>query len=168
MKYLLLAIMLCAVVISTVDSHAAQKESAVTIQDGKNVAFDYILKVDDKIIDNSEGKEPFKYVHGQKMIVPGLEKALKGMKVGEIKTVVINPEEGYGIINKKAFRDIPRSKLPPELEPKEGMILQMRDPSGGALPVRIAEVKEDVVVLDLNHPLAGKVLCFDVKILSVK
>jgi len=144
------------------------KGAAMTIEEGKKVSFDYTLKVEGEVVDTSKGRGPLEYVHGQGQIIPGLAKELIGLKVGDEKVVEVSPEEAYGEVRKDAFRDVPKASLPKDVEPKVGMMLQMQGPGGQAVPVKISEVKEDAVVMDLNHPLAGKTLIFDVKIASVE
>ena len=140
----------------------------MTIQKGKQVSFDYTLSVDGEVVDSSKEGQPLEYTHGEGKIIIGLEKEMEGLKVGDEKTVEVKPEEAYGVKDPQAFRDVPKSSLPQGLEPKVDMMLQMQGPGGQALPVRISEVKDDKIVLDLNHPLAGKTLMFQVKIVEIK
>jgi len=88
-------------------------------------------------------------------------------KKGEEKEVTIPSSEAYGEYNEDMKKDLPKSELPPEQEPKAGMTLVMTTPEGHQVPIKIAEVKDDVVVLDMNHPLAGKKLIFKIKILEI-
>lgn len=138
----------------------------VTIQKGGQVSFDYTLTVDGEVVDSSEGKEPLQYTHGEGKIIPGLSKQLEGMRVGEEKKVEVLPEEAYGQMNPDAFQEVPRSTLPADLELQVGMMLQVSGPQG-TVPARVAELKESSIVLDFNHPLAGKALSFQVKIVSI-
>jgi len=140
----------------------------MTIQQGKIVSFDYTLTVDGEVVDTSKGKEPLQYTHGEGKIIRGLAKQLEGMKVEEEKRIVVNPEEAYGPINPAAFQEVLKSSLPSDLKPEKGMRLRSKDQTGKTSIVKIADVKEDAIVLDLNHPLAGKTLTFDVKIVSIK
>jgi FKBP-type peptidyl-prolyl cis-trans isomerase 2 len=139
-----------------------------TITAGKKVKFDYTLTVDGQMVETTQGKQPLDYVHGQKQIIPGLEKELEGMKVGESKKIVVKPEDGYGQVVKEAFREFDKAKLPQGVEPKVGMMLELKDAEGNSYPAAISEVKEKTVMLDFNHPLAGKELSFDVKIVSIE
>jgi len=100
-------------------------------------------------------------------IVPGLEKGLTGMKKGESKEVVVKPEDGYGNIRDDAIREVPREKIPKESH-KVGAKIQGRTATGRVIPLTVKEVKEKTIVLDYNHPLAGKTLYFDVKIVDIK
>ncbi len=138
------------------------------IQDGSRVSIQYTL-LDDKgkqIESNKEGN-PFKYTHGKGDIIPGLENGLKGMQVGEEKTIQVKPEDAYGKVHPEAFQEVPRKNIPPELL-KVGAQLVARNPQGQSMPVRVHELKKETVVLNLNHPLAGKTLTFEVKIMAVQ
>lgn len=135
---------------------------------GKQVKVDYTLTVDNEMVETTQGKDPLVYDAGQGMLIAGLEKALEGMKVGEEKKVVVTPEEGYGVVDAKLVREFEKSKFPEDMKPEKGMVLEMQDPQGQPYPATISEVKEDMVMLDFNHPLAGKTLTFDVKIVAIE
>ncbi|HEX2262089.1 MAG TPA: FKBP-type peptidyl-prolyl cis-trans isomerase, partial [Candidatus Binatia bacterium] len=122
---------------------------------------------DGKAIESNKGKEPLKYTQGNRQIVPGLEKGLAGMKMGEEKRVKVTPEEGYGPVDPKGFQEFPKEKIPSE-GLKVGSVLMATGPQGQQVPVRVHEIKEKTVVLDLNHPMAGKTLVFDVKVLDIQ
>ena len=138
------------------------------VKDGSVVSLQYTLSGEDgKTIESNKGKEPLKYTHGNHQIVPGLEKNLAGMKMGEEKRVKVIPEDGYGPVDPKGFQEFPKEKIPTEAL-KVGTLLVARGPQGQKVPVRVHEIKEKTVVLDLNHPMAGKTLVFDVKILDIQ
>jgi FKBP-type peptidyl-prolyl cis-trans isomerase 2 len=145
--------------------HAQAGDKAVA--DGMKVKFDYTLTVDKEQVETTKGKEPLEYVHGQKMLIPGLEKELAGMKAGDEKAVVVKSEDAYGPVRPEALREVENTKLPKEITPQVGMVLEMQDPQGNAYPAVVKEVKDKTFVLDFNHPLAGKELKFDVKIVAV-
>ena len=138
------------------------------ITSGSKVAFDYTLTVDGKVADSSEGREPLEYTQGDGKLIPGLTRQLEGMKAGEEKTVIVSPEEGYGNPSPEGYKEIPLTAVPKDLKPEAGMMLQMQDDKGQVFPAKIMEVKKDSIMIDLNHPLAGKILTFKVKIVSVK
>lgn len=138
------------------------------ITPGKKVIFDYVLTIDGQEIESSDKNGKLEYVHGEGKLVKGLEKELENMKVGEQKKIVVSPEEGYGYPNAKALHEVPRSTLPSNIEPKVGMRLQAQDREGKAFTVTVAAIKENVIVVDFNHPLAGKELHFDVTIADIK
>ncbi|MDP8266250.1 MAG: peptidylprolyl isomerase [Candidatus Aceula meridiana] len=144
------------------------KGADVMIEDGKKVKMEYTLKVNGEIVDSSEGREPLEYTQGQGAIIPGLEKQLVGLKVGDKKTVTVSPEEAYGAVNPDAFAEVPKANMPQEQEPQKGMMLQMQTPDGKTLNGTITEVKDETVVLDFNHPLAGKELLFDIEIVGIE
>lgn len=138
------------------------------IQMGSQVSFDYTLNVNSKVVETSQNKSPLSYVHGTGQIVPGLERQLEGLIEGDEKEVIVAPEEAYGPNDPKAIREVPRSMLPEGTQPQPGMYLQMNSPDGRSFTVKVVEVKEESVVLDFNHPLAGKMLNFKIKIISVQ
>lgn len=138
------------------------------VKDGSVVSLQYTLTGEDgKVIDSNKGKEPLKYTHGLKQIVPGLEKQMNGMKLGAERRVKVKPEDAYGPVNKNAFQEFPKENIPAN-GLKVGAVLMAKGPQGEAIPVRVHEIKEKTVVLDLNHPLAGKTLIFDVKVLDIQ
>ena len=137
------------------------------VEAGKAVKLDYTLTVNKEQIETSAGKNPLGFVVGDQSIIPGLEKGLMGMHVGEEKIITIGPKEAYGEPDPKALKEFPKTSMPKGAEPKVGMVLQAKAPDGESFPATIAEVKGDKVVLDFNHPLAGKQLQFKVKILDI-
>lgn len=148
-------------------SAQTRKEDKV-IKNGSLVSLEYTRSDDKgKPIESNQGEKPLAYTHGQGQLIPGLEKELLGMKVGGTKNVRVKPDDAYGLVDPKAFREVARDKVPPEAL-KVGATLVARDAQGLSLPVRVHEVKEKTVILDFNHPLAGKMLSFDIKILEVK
>ena len=141
------------------------EDSVVT--EGKQIKMDYTLIVNKEQVETSVGKEPLEFVYGDHSIIPGLEKDIEGMHVGEEKTMTIDPKDAYGELDPKAFKEFPKSNLPSNAEPKVGMVLQAQAPDGENFPAVISEIKGDKVTLDFNHPLAGKQLTFKIKILDI-
>jgi len=137
------------------------------IENGKKVAFEYKLTVDGEVVDSSEGKEPLKYTHGDASLIQGLTSRMEGMEEGEKRKIEVPSKEGYGNVNPAAFQEVPKAELPSNVEPKVGTVLQAQRTDGTSFPVKITEVKENTVIIDCNHPLAGKTLTFDVKIVSI-
>ena len=135
---------------------------------GKKVTLDYTLIVDNKEVETSVGKTPLSYVVGNRNIIPGLEAQLNGMHMNEEKVVNIDAKDAYGAVDPKAFKEFPKTSLPKGMEPKVGMVLQATAPDGSKFPAVISELKGDNVVLNFNHPLAGKALTFKVKILKIE
>ncbi len=141
----------------------------MNVAKGTVVSLDYSLHLGDgKAIDQSEPGEPLVYLHGEGQIVPGLESALEGLSVGERKEVVVAPREGYGEHDPRGLQEVPRGAFPAEFDPKVGMELTAEGPQGEPVPFSIREVKPEAVVIDLNHPLAGKTLHFDVTVREVR
>lgn len=149
-------------------SQASAAESAASVQSGTVVSMEYTL-TDDKgqVMDTNKGKEPMVFTQGSGQIIPGLDKELVGMKVGAEKKVQVKPEDGYGQVNPAAFQEVPKDKLPPD-GLKVGAMLMARGPQGQPIPVRVHEIKESTVIMDFNHPMAGKTLFFNVKIVAIK
>lgn len=145
----------------------AASEEAV-VENGKTVKVHYTLTVEGEVVDTSEGRGPLEFKVGEKAMISGFEKALLGMKKGQKKTFGVSPEEGYGQVDPKGFQEISRDRLPKDREPKAGDTLYFRRPDGGVNQVKIAEVKEDAVIVDFNHPLAGKSLKFAVEVVDIK
>lgn len=133
------------------------------IEDGKLVSVTYALSVDGELIESNEDGEPLIYTQGGDQILSALEEALAGLRVGDQKTVEISAADGYGELRDDAYQEVPLDMLPEDTR-RVGAMLQSPDFPG---PIRVAEIREDVVVLDFNHPLAGKSLSFDVTVLSV-
>ena len=138
------------------------------IKNGSVVSFEYtIFDENGKVIDSSRGKEPVTYTHGQQQIIPGLEKKLSGMEINEEKNVRLSPDEAFGPVDPNGFQEVPKDNIPAE-DLKVGTTVQVRGRQGEDLDLRVHEIKEESVVLDLNHPLAGKTLNFGVKVLDIQ
>jgi FKBP-type peptidyl-prolyl cis-trans isomerase SlyD len=141
--------------------------SPATVSNGKQVTLEYTMKLDDQsVVDTNVGGEPIQLTQGNHEVVPGLEKALEGMTVGERKKVTVGPADAYGAVDPQAFQEVDRKMVPVESQ-KVGTQLEGTTTDGKKVYPRIAEVKNETVVLDFNHPLAGKTLYFDVKVLDV-
>ncbi len=138
------------------------------IESGSIVKLEYTVTDEGgQVLDTNKGKEPLSVTEGEHEVVPGLEKALEGMRPGESKKVTVKPEDGYGEVDPTAVTEVPKDKIPSDAL-EVGTELVARDQAGGQRIVRVKEVKDDTVVLDLNHPLAGKTLVFDVTVLDVE
>jgi FKBP-type peptidyl-prolyl cis-trans isomerase SlyD len=152
----------------------AATQAAITLKpassviEGSIVSIEYTLTDDDgKVIDTNVGKEPLTFIQGAGQIVSGLERELQGMKPGDQKKVQVKPEDGYGMPSQQAFQELPRETIPAEAQ-KAGVSLMAKGADGRAIPIRVHEVKEKTVVVDFNHPLAGKTLNFDVTIKDIR
>ena len=139
-----------------------------TVGDGKRVSLEYTLTLEDQtVIDTNVGKTPLVYTHGTQQIVPGLEKQLAGLKAGDTKKVEVSPEEGYGEADPNRFQEVPTENIPEEAR-SVGKKLQGQGPDGQMMFAQVTEVKENTIIVDLNHPLAGKKLFFAVKVLKIE
>lgn len=133
------------------------------------VSLEYRLHLGDgKIIDESDPDDLLVYLQGHEQIVPGLEKALEGKTVGESLQVQVSPEEGYGPHDPDGVEEVPREEFPPDLELKEGGVVTATDEDGDDVDFLVKEVRKDTVLVDFNHPLAGKTLHFEVTVKGVR
>jgi FKBP-type peptidyl-prolyl cis-trans isomerase 2 len=117
--------------------------------------------------DSSAGREPLEFEVGSGMVIKGFDDGVTGMIVGEKKTINIPVDEAYGPKNADMLMDFPKDRFPADMQLELGMQLMMSDPSGQQFPVKVNEIKEDVIVLDGNHPLAGEELIFDLELVEI-
>lgn len=117
--------------------------------------------------DSSEGREPLEFTVGAGQMIAGFDQAIPGMSVGEKKTITIAPADAYGEKNEDAIIEFPKSNIPSDMKLQPGMKLQLRNEAGHPIPVTVAEVKDDIVILDANHELAGKELIFDIELVEI-
>ena len=117
--------------------------------------------------DSSEGREPLEFTVGAGQMIAGFDAAIPGMIVGEKKTIIIAPENAYGEKNEEAIIEFPKSNIPANMKLESGMKLQLRNEAGHPVPVIVTEVKDDIVILDSNHELAGKELIFDIELIEI-
>jgi peptidylprolyl isomerase len=137
---------------------------------GDVVSIQYKGTLDDgTVFDNSKNHDkPFQFSVGSGQVIPGFDKAVTGMKLMEEKKFTLPPSEAYGEKNQKLTHKVLRSELPTEPEPKPGMGLMMGGGSGGASRrAMITEVTKDHIIIDMNHPLAGKALTFSIKLIEI-
>jgi FKBP-type peptidyl-prolyl cis-trans isomerase 2 len=145
------------------------KEDNACVKHGDKVQVEYTGTFDDgKVFDSSKvhGK-PLEFQIGAGQIIPGFEKAIMGMKKNEEKTIHLEPCDAYGDVNPEAVKKIQKEHLPKGQEPQVDMILLINLPNGVQLPARIVEVTDKDVSIDLNHPLAGKCLNFQIKLVGI-
>ncbi|RSK39266.1 FKBP-type peptidyl-prolyl cis-trans isomerase [Mangrovimonas spongiae] len=121
-----------------------------------------------QVFDSSLEREPLEATLGQGMLIPGFEKAIIDMKVNEKKTVSIPKEDAYGEVNKELFHEVKKEQLPDNIEPQVGMGLTSRAEDGREYQFRIAEVNDDNIIVDGNHPLAGQDLTFELELIEIK
>lgn len=141
----------------------------MTIQDKSVVALQYELKNDQgEVLDKSDQGDPLFYLHGAENIIPGLEKALTGKKVGDELEVQVKPEEGYGEFDKELIQPLPRDMFAEIKNLAVGEELQAQEEDGSIRFFTVKEIKDDEVIIDSNHPLAGITLNFKVKIEEIR
>ena len=136
-------------------------------QKGDRVSVHYTGRLQDgKVFDTSRGREPLEFEVGAGMMIAGFDKAVNGMAVGEQKTVEIPSNEAYGERREEMVIDVPRQQVPAGITPEVGQQLALNN-GGQQVPVVVAEVTDEKVVLDANHPLAGKDLIFDIELVEI-
>ena len=137
-----------------------------TVSKGKVISLEYILKLEgNQVVDTNVGKDPLTYTQGTNQIVPGVESAVEGMTAGQAKHVVVTPPDGYGDRNPNAFQEVPKEKVPKDI--LVGTQLRGKDTAGREVRPIVTEIKDDTVLLDFNHPLAGKTLFFDLRVVNM-
>ncbi len=122
---------------------------------------------DGTTFDSSKDRDPLELTLGQGAVIPGFEKAIEGMTVGDQKTAKIPVDEAYGPRRDELVMDVPRTQLPDGMDPKPGEQLRMQTPDGQAVPVVVADTSDEAVKIDANHPLAGKDLTFDLLLVKI-
>ncbi len=139
-----------------------------TAKTGDKVKVHYTGRYEDgKVFDSSSDREPLDVEIGASQVIKGFEDALVGMREGEKKTISISPEEGYGLPDPVLLIEIPKANIPTGITPEVGMKLKLADKNGKSVMVTVSEIAEEAIKLDANHPLAGKVLVFDLELVSI-
>jgi len=141
--------------------------SQVQANDTVKVHYTGKLKNDGRVFDTSENREPLEAKLGQGQLIPGFEKGLVDMKINEKKTIEIPMDEAYGDVQKELFQKVERNQLPEEIKPEVGMGLMAKNPDGTERQLRVADVKDDFIIVDANHPLAGQDLVFDLEVVGI-
>lgn len=141
----------------------------LTIGPGTKITLHFALQLDNgDIVDSNFERDPATFTVGDGNLLPGFEKALFGMLEGEHKTLVIKPEDGFGQRNPNNIQEIARSQFSPDLELSEGLMLSFADAQKTELPGVVQRFDDEVVVVDFNHPLAGRDILFEVAILKIE
>ncbi len=136
---------------------------------GSTVKVDYKGTFDDgTVFDSSEGKEPLSFQLGTGQVIKGFDDAVQGMKEGDKKTVSIPSAEAYGGGDERLLQKVPSSTFPKEAGIKPGIVLRLQAPTGQILMAKVVEIAPDFVTLDFNHPLAGKNLNFEIKLVAAE
>lgn len=138
------------------------------VKSGDTVKIHYTGSLDNGTeFDSSAGKDPLQFTVGTGQLIPGLDKAVEGMTVGEKKTVNVEPDEAYGPRQDQMVSEVPKSALPPHIEPEVGMGLQTKSQDGQDMQLTVTEVGEETITVDANHPLAGKPLNFEIELMQI-
>ena len=141
----------------------------IQVKENNTVKVHYTGKLSDgQIFDSSKGKEPLEFTLGKGQIIPGFEKGVIDMKLNEKKTITIAQEEAYGGIKDELKQEVKKSVLPEEITPEVGMGLVSKSPDGQEMNFLVVDVKEETILIDGNHPLAGKDLIFDLEVVEIK
>ena len=135
---------------------------------GDKVKIHYTGTLDDGTqFDSSAGRDPLEFELGSGQVIPGFDKAVEGMAVGESRKVNIAAEDAYGPRHEQMVQEVPKTALPEGLEPKEGMTLQAQNQQGQPMQLTVTEVSSETITVDGNHPLAGKALNFDIELVEI-
>jgi FKBP-type peptidyl-prolyl cis-trans isomerase 2 len=137
-------------------------------QNGDKVKVHYHGKLrTGETFDSSQGREPLEFELGSGQVIKGFDEGIQGMQVGDKKTVEIAVADAYGEKQQEMIIEFPKDQFPPDMNPEPGMQLMMSNGSGQQFPVTIVDVKDDSVILDANHPLAGQELIFDLELVEI-
>lgn len=138
------------------------------VQNGDKVKVHYHGKLrSGETFDSSEGREPLEFTVGGGQVIPGFDQGVMGMQVGDKRTVEIDVKDAYGEKSSEMVIEFPKNQFPPDMNPEVGMQLMMNNGQGQSFPVTITEVKDETVMLDANHPLAGQDLIFDIELVEI-
>jgi peptidylprolyl isomerase len=139
------------------------------VETGKNVQIHYTGTLESgEVFDSSEGREPLKVTVGQGQLIRGFEDSLMGMGLNEKKTFTLEPERAYGERDESAIRRFPRKDLPQDLQVSQGQMLGLQMPDGQQIPAKVAQLDDETITLDLNHPLAGESLTFEIEVVAIE
>jgi peptidylprolyl isomerase len=122
---------------------------------------------DGTVFDTTSGREPFEFTLGNGEVISGFDQAVEGMAVGEKQQVSLKPDEAFGEYHEDLVLEVSRSQLPEDIDPHVGMALQAKDPEGNVTRMNIIKVSDEIVTLDSNHPMAGKKVNFEIKLVSI-
>ncbi len=139
------------------------------IEEGAIVSIDYKLFSDDgSLLESTDGKDPLIFIFGHDMVISGLEKGLEGMEPGETKRITVEPEDGYGPVDHNLIQSISRERFPKDFEVEVGGAYRAETDSGRSIFFRVTKIDAENVEIDMNHPLAGKTLHFEVTVREVR
>jgi peptidylprolyl isomerase len=139
------------------------------VETGKSVQVHYTGTLESgEVFDSSQGREPLKVTIGQGQLISGFEDSLMGMGLNEKKTFTLEPESAYGERDESAVRQFPRKDLPRDLQVSQGQMLGLKMPDGQQIPAKVAQLSDETITLDLNHPLAGESLTFEIEVVAIE
>jgi FKBP-type peptidyl-prolyl cis-trans isomerase 2 len=140
----------------------------MTAQNGHTVKVHYTGKLTNgEVFDSSQGREPLEFVMGQQQMIPGFEAGVVGMQIGEKKTIEVPFSQGYGDLMQDMIWVVPNEQFPTDIPLEKGVQLSINLPNGQQIPAYITDIEGDNVVVDGNHPLAGKDLIFEVEVVEI-
>ena len=151
------------------DVTAEKKAKKVIVEKGDTVKVQYIGRLQNgTVFDKSPDDNPLEFIVGESRLISGFHKAVEGMRLNEEKEVLIKAQDAYGQRYEKLVREFPRESLPKNIEPQKGMVMKLQDQTGRSIPGIITDINETTVTIDLNHPLAGNDLIFNIKVVSIE
>ena len=138
------------------------------VESGLFVSVEYTGTLDNgEVFDTSKGRQPLEVQVGSGNVIPGFESALMGMSLNETKTFTLSPEEAYGQRDETRMHDFPITEIPQGVTPEVGQTLMLSSPQGQQIPARVDSIDDEKIVFDLNHPLAGQALTFDIQVVGI-
>jgi peptidylprolyl isomerase len=139
-----------------------------TVENGKVVQVHYTGTLENgEVFDSSKGREPLEVTVGQGQVINGFEQALLGMSINEKKEVTLPPEEAYGPRDEEAKRKFERKEIPPGLDLEVGQTVALSTPQGQQIPAKVVQTDDETITIDLNHPLAGQSLTFELEVVAI-
>jgi peptidylprolyl isomerase len=139
-----------------------------TVENGMTIKVHYTGSLDSgEVFDSSKKREPLEVTLGQGQLIKGFENALLGMSLNEQKTITIPPEEAYGFRDENALKSFPKEQLPPDMDVQVGQTVALVSSRGQQIPANVVQVDENGVTVDLNHPLAGEALTFELEVVQI-
>jgi len=139
----------------------------MAIEENQIVSIEYEVKDGDKIVDTNVGAEPLVFMFGKGQIIPGLENGIVNMEIGEKANILVKPADAYGEYNAEAQQEVPKDQFA-GIDLEKGMTLYGQGEDGGTVQVTVKEIGEENVIVDFNHPLAGKELMFAVTVNNIR
>jgi len=157
----------CGLLLSKTVLFADETDTQTVVQQGDTVTVNYTLTVGDEVIHPADPEDPLVISVGSSQLIPAFEDQLVGMASGETKSFEIEADQGYGEEDPALFKEIPNDQIPADVKVEVGKTIYVKGPDGQAYPVKIHEVKDETIVLNFNHPLAGKKLKFDIELVKI-